>query len=58
MITQNDILSKLRELMPTLRNDYAVKEIGIFGAYSDNTSSEDSDIDILVEFEKPSCNFM
>jgi uncharacterized protein len=53
MITQNDILTKLRELMPTLRNDYAVKEIGIFGSYSDNTSSEDSDIDILVEFEKP-----
>jgi predicted nucleotidyltransferase len=53
MITQNDILTKLRELMPTLRNEYAVKNIGVFGSFSDNTNSEESDIDILVELERP-----
>ncbi len=53
MLTRNNILSKLRELKPTLYNDYAVKKIGLFGSYSDNTFTENSDIDILVELEKP-----
>ena len=53
MITRNDILSKLKELKPTLNKDYSVKEIGLFGSFSDNTFSEDSDIDIIVELEKP-----
>jgi predicted nucleotidyltransferase len=53
MITGNDILEKLRELKPILIKDYAVKEIGLFGSFSDNTSSEQSDIDIIVELERP-----
>ena len=53
MITKNDILSKLRELKPTLNKDYAVKEIGLFGSFTDNTFTENSDIDILVELERP-----
>ena len=53
MLTGNDILVKLRELKPILNKEYAVKEIGLFGSYSDNTSSEQSDIDIIVELERP-----
>jgi len=53
MITKTEILSKLAELKPILHRDYAVKEIGLFGSYSDNSNTEESDIDILVELEKP-----
>jgi uncharacterized protein len=53
MITKNDILLKLRELKPSLYQDYAVKEIGLFGSFSDETNTEESDIDILVELDKP-----
>ena len=53
MLTGNDILVKLRELKPILNKEYAVKEIGLFGSFSDNTSSEQSDIDIIVELERP-----
>jgi len=53
MITKSEILSKLIELKPILYRDYAVKEIGLFGSYSDNSNTEESDIDILVELEKP-----
>lgn len=53
MITKTEILSKLAELKPILYKDYAVKEIGLFGSYSDNSNTEESDIDILVELEKP-----
>ena len=53
MITKSDILNKLHDLKPTLYRDYSVKQIGLFGSFSDDTYSEDSDIDLLVEFEKP-----
>lgn len=53
MITKSEILSKLAELKPILYKDFSVKEIGLFGAYSDNTNTTDSDIDILIELEKP-----
>lgn len=53
MTTRNEILAKLKELKPTLYKDYAVKEIGLFGSFSDNTFTDDSDIDIIVELERP-----
>ena len=53
MITKTEILSKLTELKPILYKDYAVIEIGLFGSYSDNSNTEESDIDILIELEKP-----
>lgn len=53
METRNDIFEKLKELKPVLQEAYSVKKIGLFGSFSDNSFSEDSDIDILVEFEKP-----
>jgi len=53
MITGNYILLKLKELKPTLRKEFAVREISLFGSFSDGTFSEESDIDLLVELEKP-----
>ncbi|MDO9339107.1 MAG: nucleotidyltransferase family protein [Bacteroidales bacterium] len=53
MKTENAILERLRELKPILKKDYSVKEIGLFGSFSDNTFSESSDIDILIELERP-----
>lgn len=53
MLTKNKILEKLKELKPVLVKEYSVKQIGLFGSYSDNEQNEESDIDILVEFEKP-----
>jgi len=53
MITGDDILLKLKELKPALRNEFAVSKIGLFGSFTDGTFSEESDIDLLVELEKP-----
>ena len=53
MITKNYILLKLKELKPTLKKEFAVREIGLFGSFSDGTFSEESDIDLLVELERP-----
>lgn len=53
MLSKADILNKLLELKPTLQTDYSVKEIGLFGSFSDNTFNEESDIDILFELYHP-----
>ncbi len=53
MITKNDILSKLREIKPSLYKDYAVTRIGLFGSFSEGINTAQSDIDLLVELEKP-----
>ena len=53
MLSKNDILNRLRDLKPILAEEYAVKEIGIFGSYSNDEASDESDIDILVELYKP-----
>lgn len=52
MITKNDILNKLSDLKPILYKDYSVKQIGLFGSFSDDSNTDESDIDLLVEFEK------
>lgn len=53
MISKTEIINKLQELKPTLQTDYSVKEIGLFGSFSDGTFNEESDIDILVELYQP-----
>ena len=53
MISETEIFEKLTELKPFLLKEYQVKEIGIFGSFSDNSYSNESDIDILVELERP-----
>jgi len=52
-MTQTSILQKLNELKPYLQEEFSVKKIGVFGSFSDNNFHQDSDIDILVELEKP-----
>ena len=47
------IVKKLNENMPTLREKYKVKTLGIFGSYIRGEQKKISDVDILVEFEKP-----
>jgi predicted nucleotidyltransferase len=53
MISKSTVIERLNELKPFLQKEYSVKSIGLFGSFSDNSFSDDSDIDILVEFEKP-----
>jgi hypothetical protein len=53
MVTKNDIEKKLQRLKPFLSRKYNVSRIGYFGSFSRNEQTEESDIDILVEFSKP-----
>jgi len=53
MLNRSEIEFKIRNLKPILSDRYSVIRIGYFGSYSRNEQTEDSDIDILVEFGKP-----
>ena len=50
-MTSNDIILFLKENKAYLRKHFYCAEIGLFGSYARNEQKEDSDIDILVEFE-------
>lgn len=45
------ILATLRRLRPEIQAKFKVKEIGLFGSVVRGEAREDSDIDLLVEFE-------
>jgi uncharacterized protein len=47
---QQEIISKLKAQKAILFEKYKIKNIGIFGSYVRNEETNDSDIDILVEF--------
>jgi len=51
MFTKNDIVTTIQENTKEIKK-YGVKKIGIFGSISRDSQTTDSDIDILVEFEK------
>jgi predicted nucleotidyltransferase len=53
MLTGNDILKTLMEIKPMLASEFCVSKIGLFGSFSDESYTENSDIDLLVEFDKP-----
>ena len=55
-LTPEKIMKILRELLPKIKTQYQIKQLGLFGSYVRGEATENSDIDILVEFY-PNINF-
>ena len=53
MLSKNDILTKLKSMLPMLSSQFAVERIGLFGSFCNGDESADSDIDLLVTLERP-----
>ncbi|HOU14341.1 MAG TPA: nucleotidyltransferase family protein [Anaerolineae bacterium] len=53
MLTKENIIHKLREQRTYLADHYGVKNIGLFGSYAQEQSTQASDIDLLIEFDRP-----
>jgi len=53
MLAKEEMVELLRQSYPYLAAEYGVKRIGIFGSYAKGAAEEKSDVDILVEFERP-----
>ena len=57
-LTKKEILALLHKNQDIL-NKYKVRRIGLFGSYAAGKQAKGSDLDFLVEFEKPTFdNFM
>lgn len=52
-LSKNVILDKLRDHYPLLSSEYGLRKVGIFGSYAKDLQNHKSDIDIIVEFERP-----
>ena len=53
MYQLNNIRETLSKNKNFLKSKYNIKSVGIFGSYSRSDYTDKSDIDILVDFEKP-----
>jgi hypothetical protein len=53
MRTLSELREILREQEPTLEEKYGVRVIGVFGSYVRNEQSPDSDLDVLIELDRP-----
>lgn len=48
-----DVQRELAAMKPALEAEYHVAALGIFGSFAREEQTEESDLDVLVEFERP-----
>jgi predicted nucleotidyltransferase len=53
MLTRQQVLQLLKEQQPYLAAEFGVSKIGLFGSFARGQSDETSDVDLVVEFERP-----
>lgn len=52
MLKRQEIENIIKNNIPYLKQKYGVKKIGLFGSFVCNDETINSDVDILVEFER------
>ena len=58
MLVLQDCIDKLTGFKKTFAQKFGITKLGIFGSVARNENTENSDIDIVVEVEKPSLQLM
>lgn len=53
MLTREAITKRLRDNYPYLAAEFGVGRIGLFGSFAQGTANEASDVDVVVEFQRP-----
>jgi hypothetical protein len=51
MLNTDEILAFLRKHRQILKSDFRIAKVGLIGSFARGEQTEDSDIDLLVEFE-------
>jgi len=58
MLNLKDCIAKLSDFKVRFGNKFGIVRLGIFGSVAREENTEDSDIDIVVEIEKPTLTIM
>ena len=53
MLTRERVFNLLREQSAYLASEFGIRKMGLFGSFAKGHPGEQSDIDIVVEFERP-----
>jgi len=53
MTGPGDLVEKLRAALPFLREQWPIRSLALFGSRMRDDATPDSDLDVLVEFERP-----
>jgi len=53
MGVRDEIVRKIKEQYPYLSQKYGVSRVGLFGSVASDSAGKDSDVDIVVEFDRP-----
>ena len=58
MLVLNDCINQLAAFKKTSGEQFGITKLGIFGSVARQENTEESDIDIIVEVEKPTLSLM
>ena len=53
MHSLQEMKAKLTEYKPILRDKYHISDLGIFGSYVRGEQTQESDLDVLIDYDKP-----
>lgn len=53
MLTSARVIALLGQQRELLAREYGVRRIGLFGSFAAGCPTEESDVDLLVEFDRP-----
>ncbi len=51
--SRDAILRRLRESSSEINARFGVRRIGLFGSFASDTANQGSDVDLIVDFERP-----
>ncbi|MGL5676622.1 MAG: nucleotidyltransferase family protein [Cellulosilyticaceae bacterium] len=51
-------ISEIKEVVSDITQHYPIKKLAIFGSYANGTATEESDIDMIVEFNTPNISLL
>ncbi len=49
----DEVIRKIKSQYPYLSSEFGIKRIGVFGSVARKADRDQSDIDLVVEFERP-----
>ncbi len=53
MLTRENTIAILKKESANLKTEFGVKRIALFGSFAVNAQTENSDVDIMIELERP-----